>query len=157
MNNDINNIHNYFRNLHNNIKLKEYQKVLQPEKIEIFCMTLADFILKALSIGFCQLDSNTINFTNKYSKDYFITGFNLLQNGIHYNTVIVSLDFLSTFISKTANDITANELLEINILETVLPMIQRFDIKNYLYTITNFCSGQSNYKLFEMYKEYINN
>jgi hypothetical protein len=139
-------MHIFLRNLRNNISnLKKDNEAVNAVEIDDFCTILSEFILEALNKGFCQVDCDTIKFTGKYTKEYFITGFSFLQNGISNEAVIAALDFLAAFIFKTADDISANEMLEISILKRALPMIQRFDIKDYLYTIESFSSGQNVY------------
>jgi hypothetical protein len=146
MDDSINKMHIFLRNLRNNINnSKKDNEVINTIELDDFCTILSEFILEALNKGFSQVDCDTIKFTGKYTKEYFITGFNLLQNGISNEAVIAALEFLTAFIFKTADDISANEMLEISILERALPMIQRFDIKDYLYMIESFSSGQNVY------------
>ncbi|MHB9296517.1 hypothetical protein PilKf_02290 [Pillotina sp. SPG140] len=155
INNEIDALHTYLRDLRNHVQSKDLNGAFHAEQTGDFCTSLSECIYEALDKGFCHLDAKTIKCTSPCTKEYFITGFTLLQNGIDNNTVIVSLEFLSAYILKTTEHITANEILEIKILEKVLPMIQRLEIKDYLFTISNFCSGHSTAKILKMYQKYI--
>jgi hypothetical protein len=155
MMNEINDIHVYFRNFQNEKQIKESTYTLEYKKTEHFCAVLSEFILISLDNGFCQVDSKDINLINAHTKDYFITAFTFLQHGIDNNAVIVLLEYLSALVLKKSDDISPQELLEIKILEKIIPMIQRFEIKNYLNTISNLCSGQFLYEIKNKFSKYI--
>ena len=157
MNTIIDKTHAFLRKLSNimNNALNEQKEAIDSGEIEVFVQILAKAMFEAVSKGLVSLDHKAVKFNGTYTKEYFITGVTLLREGIDSNAVIIALECLSTVIFKTASDITATEILEIKILEKVLPMIQQGDIKSFFDTIRIFCSGITTGKLGGMYKDYI--
>jgi hypothetical protein len=72
MDDSINKMHIFLRNLRNNISnLKKDNEAVNAVEIDDFCTKLSEFILEALDKGFCQVYCDTIKFTGKYTKEYW--------------------------------------------------------------------------------------
>jgi hypothetical protein len=134
------------------IKLNNNKNEIKQSGIDCFFDTISEFFFIYMSLGLLAFNPKDINLENKYTKMYFISGFNCIKNGVDPITLEIILSYLTLATIKNKS-VSQQELLEIKLLEKIFKIIDQFNIKEYISIAINFCSSDQFNKIEKLFKE----
>jgi hypothetical protein len=138
MKQEIDMLHIYFRSL--KTTEPKFSSLIDQNSLDQFFYTLTQFFFNCRENGFAQADCTAIRFKENNVKEYFITGFVCIQNGMEPLAIEIIMEYLM-LLNKT-QIITHQELLEMKFIEKTLTLMQHDQIDEYLYLLEKFCSAQ---------------
>ncbi len=101
---------------------------------------LCDVFVYTLNDGLAGVDLSKISFTNKYTKELFIGGFDLIQQGIINDLLKIVLEKNLTVILYNNKNISEYEIFELLLIKELLPTFQTHDFSKLLDYQSQLCS-----------------
>jgi hypothetical protein len=144
----IDELHTYFRTL--KTVNPEYPNSIDENSLDQFLYTITQFFFNCLENGFSKIDCTTIELKENNVKEYFITGFTCIRNGMEPLAIETIMEYLTLLYST--KDMSYQELLEIKFIEKTLKLIQHSQINEYLYLLEQFCSKKTSNKIQKDFK-----
>jgi hypothetical protein len=139
MKDEIENLHRYFRII-GTIE-KENVDCVNQDELDQFFFAISTFYSNCLARGLAKIDCESIGINNVIVKDYFITGYTCIQNGMEPLAIEIIMGYMASALINS-KDITHQELFEIKFLEKLLPLMQGSKTNEFIYVIEKFCSAQ---------------
>jgi hypothetical protein len=146
------NIINYF--LAHPIKVSENK--VNTDNIDLFLTSLTDIYVSILENGVVSVDSESIQFMNNQTKEFFITGLYGLKQAVIPQTLESILEFLFYLVSRDQN-VSNSEMFEIYLLAKIMPRLRPESdcIKKYIDFLVEFCSGKTQHHQIVKFAKFI--
>ena len=111
---------------------------VEQESIDDFIRLFADYFYSFLTVDVDKRDRN-IEFKYNSTTKYFLFGINCINEGVDAGALEAVLPFMADRLIKN-NTLSAQETLEIKLLEKLILIMQQFDVKCFSCFINQLCS-----------------
>jgi hypothetical protein len=111
------------------------------EELDVFIIEIAHFFAAAFKTAFFHVSYRNVTLKSPRVKEYFVTGFESVTSGREEICLRTQLETLSAAVIKEET-VSVSEILQLKLLENIIPMIQRHDVKGFIIFAAQFCSRQ---------------
>jgi protein-arginine kinase len=101
----------------------EAENKIATDNIDIFLTTLTDVYVSMLEKRTVAVEAESIQFKNKYTKEFFSIGLTALKQSMIIETTELILEFLLLQMNRE-KDISKDELFEIYLLSKIMPILR---------------------------------
>lgn len=119
----------------------ENVKNIDQANVDDFIILIADYFYSVLTVNVDERNIN-LNFKSMNTKKIFDFGINCINQGIANDVIEAVLPFISYNIIQD-KQLSNQEILEIKLLEKLILMIQRANVKEFLSFINYLCSSDT--------------